>query len=69
MAGQQTPAVVRRDPYVDVEAASEYLDKPVSWVRNNSDRLRLPRYRVGNQWRYRLSEIDDWMSQGAGSVR
>ena len=55
-----------RERFVTVEETAEYLGKPPSWIYNNAERLRLPRYRVGNQWRFRLSEVDEWVRAGAG---
>ncbi|WP_456825326.1 helix-turn-helix domain-containing protein [Cellulomonas sp. P5_E12] len=49
------------EPFVTAEDVAAYLDKPVSWIYNNAERQGMPRYRIGNQWRYRLSELDEWM--------
>ena len=51
--------------FVTTDEAAEYLHKPTSWLHNNAGRLRIPRYKVGNQWRYRLSEIAEWVERGA----
>lgn len=46
---------------VDTREVARHLNKPVSWVYDNAERLGLPRYRVGQHWRYRLSEVDAWV--------
>lgn len=51
----------QEEKLVDSREVAKHLMKPVSWVYNNAERLGLPRYRVGNQWRYRLSEVDAWV--------
>lgn len=55
-----------REPFVTADVAANHLGKPVSWLYNNAERSGIPRYRIGNQWRYRLSEVDAWM-EGLGS--
>ena len=50
-----------KEKFVTTDEAAEYLHKPTSWLHNNAGRLRIPRYKVGNQWRYRLSEIAEWV--------
>lgn len=51
------------EPYVGTQAAADFLDKPRSWLFNNAERLGVPRYRIGNQWRFRLSELAAWMEK------
>lgn len=49
------------EKWVDTQAVADYLAKPRSWILNNSERVGLPRHKLGNQFRYRLSEIDAWL--------
>lgn len=49
------------EPWVTTEAVAEFIAKPAGWVYNNAARLGIPRYRVGNQYRYRLSEVSAWV--------
>lgn len=51
-----------RERWVTTTEVAEYLGKPQSWVFVNAERLGMPRRRIGNQYRYRLSEIDAWMN-------
>jgi predicted DNA-binding transcriptional regulator AlpA len=48
------------EPFVGTAAAAEFLGKPASWVYDNADRLGIPRVRLGNQYRYRLSRVAAW---------
>lgn len=50
------------ESFVSTAEVAEFLNKPESWVYANAGPLGLPRYRLGNQWRYRLSEVADWMA-------
>lgn len=58
---------VVRERFVGIDEVATHMGKPVSWIYNNAERLDLPRYRIGNHWRYRLSEVDDWILAGGGA--
>lgn len=49
------------EPFVTTEDVAEFLGKPPSWLYNRAERLGVPRYRVGLQYRYRLSEVAAWV--------
>lgn len=40
---------------------ARHLRKPVSWVHNNAETLKIPRVRVGAHYRYRLVEVERWL--------
>jgi len=63
----RTPANARTIPeaFVSTEQVAEFLGKPVSWIFNNAARAGLPRYKVGNHYRYRLSEVAAWVERQA----
>lgn len=50
-----------KDRLLTTDEVAEYLRKPASWVRNNAESARIPRRRLGNQYRYKLAEIDAWL--------
>lgn len=50
-----------KEAFVTTEDVAQYLSKPASWVHNNAARLGLPRYRMGNHYRYLLSEVAAWV--------
>jgi hypothetical protein len=49
------------EPFVTTERVADFIGKPQSWIHNNAGRVGLPRYRVGKQYRYRLSEVATWV--------
>lgn len=49
------------EPLVTNVEVAEYLRKPKSWVYVNAERLNIPRLKVGKQYRYRISEIAEWL--------
>ena len=57
------------EAYIGIEDAAEYLGvKPVtlrSWIKKKDD---LPAYRIGKLWRFKRSELDDWVSSGRSAM-
>ena len=52
------------EPWVTTADVAAYLKKPKSWVYDNGHRI--PRYKIGATYRYRLSQVAAWVeSQGA----
>lgn len=49
------------EPFVGTREVAAFLGKPVSYVYEHAGRLGIPRYKLGNQWRYLLSEVEDWL--------
>ena len=58
--GKYVPFVPRERWATQGETA-EHMGKPVSWLHHEAAALGIPRYKIGNQWRYRLSEVDQWI--------
>ena len=52
------------EPFVGTEEVAAFLGKPPSWIYNRAERLGIPRYRVGLQYRFRLSEVAAWVERG-----
>lgn len=50
------------EPWVTTDEVAAHLHKPVGWVHQSADRVGLPRRRLGNQFRYKISEVDLWLS-------
>ena len=52
------------EPWVSVDQIAEHLgvtrDSIYRWI----DRKRLPAHRVGRLWKFKLSEVDDWVRAG-----
>jgi excisionase family DNA binding protein len=49
------------EPWVDTETVAAHLNKPVSFIYNRAEELGIPRIKIGNVYRYRLSEVDKWL--------
>ncbi|MBP7778700.1 MAG: helix-turn-helix domain-containing protein [Acidobacteria bacterium] len=52
------------EPWVSVEAVASHLgvarDSVYRWI----ERRGLPAHKVGRLWKFRLSEVDDWVRAG-----
>jgi excisionase family DNA binding protein len=56
------------EPWVDVERVASHLavtrDVIYRWIKQKS----FPARRVGRLFRFKLSEVDDWVRAGGGTV-
>lgn len=50
------------EPYVSTCEVAEFLGKPESWIYDKAGPLGMPRHRLGNHYRYRLSEVANWVA-------
>lgn len=52
------------DKWINIDEAAEYLGiKTVTlrgWIKNDSS---LPAHKVGKQWKFKCSEIDEWVKK------
>lgn len=58
-----------KDNYISLEEAADYLGiKPVTlrnWIKNKED---IPAYRVGKLWKFKCSELDQWIASGKSAI-
>lgn len=51
--------------WISIEELSEYLGIGAVtirfWIRSGKD---IPAVRIGRQWRFRISDIDEWIKSG-----
>lgn len=51
--------------WISIEELSEYLGISTVtirfWIRSGKD---IPAVRIGRQWRFRISDIDEWIKSG-----
>ena len=57
---------IMNDKWISIDEAAEYLDiKTVtlrSWIRNGKEGL--PAQKIGKQWKFKISELDEWVKSG-----
>jgi len=56
-----TPEQVR---WLSVNEIAEYLGVKPDTVYKWLDRKKMPGHKVGRLWKFKISEIDDWISSG-----
>lgn len=45
------------------DEVAAHLGKSPHWVQLNAKGLGIPRVRLGNHYRYRISDVDAWMEK------
>lgn len=57
------------DKWINIEEASDYLGiKPVTlrgWIRNEKG---VPAHKIGKQWKFKYSELDQWVKSGESAI-
>lgn len=55
--------------WIGLKEASEYLGiKPVTlrtWIKKKDD---IPAHKIGKQWKFKCSELDEWVRSGKSSI-
>ena len=52
------------DNYISIDEAAEYLGiKPVT-LRNWIKKTDIPTRKIGKQWKFKRSELDEWVNSG-----
>ncbi|MEA4946191.1 MAG: helix-turn-helix domain-containing protein [Oscillospiraceae bacterium] len=59
----------RTDNYISLEEAAQFLDlKPVTlrkWIKSKPD---FPAHKIGKLWKFRCSELDEWVKSGMSAM-
>ena len=57
------------DKWISIEEAADYLGiKPVTlrgWIRNEKG---VPAHKIGKQWKFKYSELDQWVKSGESAI-
>ena len=53
------------EKWIGIDEAAEYLGiRPVTlreWIRKRKD---IPAHKIGKQWKFKCSELDEWVKSG-----
>jgi excisionase family DNA binding protein len=52
------------EPLIDAKAAAVLMDSNPKTVKRMAQRREIPAIQIGNRWKFRASEIDEWMRRG-----
>ncbi len=47
--------------WITLKEAAAHLNVSTSYLYQKGDAVGLPRYKIGNKFRYKLSELDAWV--------
>ena len=51
--------------WITLKEAAAHLNVSTSYLYQKGDSVGVPRYKIGNKFRYKLSDLDNWVqSQG-----
>ena len=57
------------DKWIGIEAAAEYLDVNKdsirNWIKKESG---IPAHKIGKQWKFKKSELDEWVESGKSAM-
>ena len=57
------------DNYISIEEAAEYLGIKVvtlrTWIKTKPE---LPAHKIGKQWKFKKSELDEWVKSGESAI-
>ena len=52
------------DKWIGLEEAAEYMDVTKDTVRNWIKKTDIPAHKIGKLWKFKKSEIDEWIKSG-----
>ncbi len=53
-----------RDNWIGIEQAAQYLGVNKDTIRNWIKRNSVPAHKVGKLWKFKKSELDEWIQSG-----
>lgn len=60
---------VLNDKWVGIEEVANFLgvnkDSVRNWIKKTDSSI--PAYKIGRQWKFKLSELDEWVKSGKSS--
>jgi len=51
----------KQDKWLNSQEVAEYLGTNMRWIKANIHRLGIPHVRLGRQYRFRTTDIDNWL--------
>jgi excisionase family DNA binding protein len=55
------------EPWYSVEDIADHLKVSKETVYRWLEKGKIPAHRVGKQWRFKASEVDEWVTSGSAS--
>jgi excisionase family DNA binding protein len=55
--------------WIGIEEAAEYLGVKPSTIREWIKKTAIPANRIGKQWKFKKSELDEWVKSGKSAIQ
>lgn len=59
---------VTAEKWAGLEETAEYLGVNKDTVRNWIKKNNMPAHKIGRQWKFKLSEVDEWVKSGKSAI-
>jgi excisionase family DNA binding protein len=56
------------DKWIGLEEAADYMDVTKDTVRNWIKKTDIPAHKIGKLWKFKKSELDDWIKSGKSAL-
>ena len=63
MIGKNKQGELNMDKWLTLEQIAEYLQMSTSSIYKMAQAGKIPAYKVGRQWRFKIEEIDKWVEK------
>lgn len=61
--------IENNDKWINIEEAADYLgvnkDTIRNWIRKDNG---IPAHKIGKLWKFKKSELDDWVKSGKSAI-
>lgn len=57
-----------QDNWINLEEAANYMGITKDTVRNWIKKTDIPAHKIGKFWRFKRSELDDWIRSGKSAI-
>lgn len=54
--------------WIGIEDAAKYLDVTKDTVRTWIKKTDIPAHKIGKLWKFKLSELDEWVKSGKSAI-
>ena len=59
---------LKAEPWVSLEEVADFIGVNKDTVRNWIKKTEIPAHKIGRQWKFKLSEIDEWVKSGKSAM-
>jgi excisionase family DNA binding protein len=59
---------IKAEAWSSLEELSNYLGVNKDTIRNWIKKTDIPAHKIGRQWKFKLSEVDEWIKSGKSAI-